>query len=147
MHVRDAMLPNPLMVRRDTCLLEFCSMILDCNQTTAVVVDDDQTLLGIASVHDVFGKIVPHYVGMDDKLANVIHAGYFAEKFEQFKELTIDEIMVSDVDSLSPDDSVIKAVSVLWGAKHKSMPVVEDGKFVGTITRRSVLRHVTDPGA
>lgn len=141
MLVRDALLSNPLIVSPDTSALEFCLAVLDSNQTTAVVIDDARRLLGVVSVRDVFGRIIPHYVNMDDKLASVIHEGYFDEKFTEFQHLPVKEIMTLDVDLIAPHDSVIKAVAML--RHRKTIPVIDDGQFLGTITRRSVLTAVT----
>ena len=144
MFVREALLSDPLIVAPDTTVLDFCERVLHSNQTTAVVIDDRRKLLGMLSVHDVFARIVPHYVDMESKLADVIHEGYFEEKFDAAKRTSVAALMVTDVHVLSPDDSVIKAIALFSSANHKTAPVVENGEFVGTITRRSVLRAVTD---
>ena len=47
--------------------------------------------------------------------------------------------MERNAKTLAPDDSVIKAVALFSTDKYKTAPVVENGVFVGTITRRSVL--------
>lgn len=144
MLVRQAMLPNPLVVKPETSVYDFCKTVLNSNQTTATVVDDGGQICGIVSVHDVFDKIVPPYIDTDSKLAEVIHEEYFEEKFAEFERMNVADIMVTKVETLHPDDSVIAAVAMLFHHKHKSIPVIENGKFVGTVTRRSVLSHVTN---
>ena len=143
MLVRDAMLPTPLLVAPETSVLELCTMVLDCNQTTATVVDSTSHLCGIVSVQDVFHRILPHYVDMDSRLAGLMHEGYFEEKFAAFKHLTVGEIMTKEVDTLRPGDAVIEAVGMFYRKGHKTIPVIEDGLYIGSITRRSVLRRVT----
>lgn len=145
MLVRDAMLPNPLLVSPTTTILDFVNRVLDSNQTAAVVIDDKGALCGLVSVHDVFQAILPHYVSMEDRLAAVIHEGYFEERATAFKSMTVADLMVTEVDCISPDDAVIKAVGLFVRTKRKTLPVIKDGQFIGTITRRSLLRKVTTP--
>ena len=142
MLVREALLPNPLVVSPQTTVLEFCRNVLDSNQTTAAVIDSGQ-LCGMVSVSHVFKKILPHYVDMASKLADVIREGYFEEKFNELQHTPVEDIMERRSKEMRPDDSVIKAIALLSSAEYKTLPVVENGKFVGTITRRSVLRQVT----
>lgn len=142
MLVRDALVPDPLVVGPSTSVVVFCRLVLESNQTTAIVLDDDRNLLGLVSVHDVFQRIVPHYVGLVRKLASIMREGYFEEKFAALAQVSVDELMVESRNELAPTDSLIKAVALFAAERHKTVPVVEDGKWIGTITRRSVLRTV-----
>ncbi|MCA8942740.1 MAG: CBS domain-containing protein [Planctomycetes bacterium] len=145
MLVQDALVPNPLVVTPDTTVLDFCKQVLASNQTTAcVVAGDDHKLLGMVSVHDVFQRILPAYLGKKDNLASVIHEGYFEERFDELRRTPVSDLMSKDIHVLAPHDSVIKAISLFSSATHKTAPVVRDGKFIGTITRRSVLQKVTE---
>jgi CBS domain-containing protein len=143
MLVRAALLPNPLIVSPETTVLEFCHNVLDSNQTSAAVIDETHELCGMISLTHVFRKILPHYVNMDSKLADVIHEGYFEERFDELQHTRVADLMERNTKTLRPDDSVMQAISLLSTAAYKTLPVVENGKFVGTVTRRSVLRQVT----
>lgn len=142
MLARDAILPNPLTVSPDTTVLEFIDSVLNSNQTTAAVLDGDR-LVGMISVKDVFQRILPAYVDMAGRLADVMHAGYFEEKFEKFKHTQVREIMSTEIDSIAPDDAVIQAVAMFVKQDRKTLPVLDGNTFVGSLTRRSVLWMVT----
>ncbi|MHC4812741.1 MAG: CBS domain-containing protein [Planctomycetota bacterium] len=142
MLVSKAMLPNPLTMSADTSLLDFIESVMDSSQTTAVVLGPDEALLGLVSVHDIFDRILPHYASIEAKLAGVIQAGYFEEKFTEFAHTKVSDIMTTKVDYVTPNDSLIGAVSLFVRNQRRTVPVIDSGKFVGTITRRSVLRHV-----
>lgn len=143
MRVREAMIPNPLVVPPTTTCLEFIHAVLSANQTTAAVVADGE-LVGMVSVRDIFTHILPHYVDMDERLANVIHEGFFEEKFEKLKQTPVGDVMTTQVDGISPDAEVILAVAMFVRLDRKTLPVIEGGKYVGSITRRSVLTTVTE---
>lgn len=143
MRARDAMIPTPLVVLPGCTLLELIQSVLNSNQTTAVVVEAGK-LLGIVSVEDILRGILPHYVDLDERLAHAIHEGYFEEKFEKFKHTTVQEVMSTEVDCAAPDDPIIMIVAKFVRHKRKTVPILENGRYVGSVTRRSVLWTVTN---
>ena len=70
----------------------------------------------------------------------MLREGYFDEKFGKFAKATVSEIMVTKVDSVEPDNDIVEAVALFVRKQRKMVPVLENGKFHGIITRRSVLR-------
>ncbi len=53
---------------------------------------------------------------------------------------TIRDIMTHSVSTLSPDDDLMKADAIMRGGRIRHLPVVSDGKLVGLITHRDLLR-------
>jgi len=138
MLVRDALIPTPLVVQPTTTLLEFIHMVLNSNQTNAVVVEDG-LLRGLLSASDVFRSLLPHYIAMDERLAPAVHPSYVEEQWEKFKLREAREVMVTELDTLPPEASIMQAVSLFVQRDRKTVPVVSDGRFIGSVTRRSVL--------
>ena len=52
------------------------------------------------------------------------------------------DFMTTELDTVSPDDTLIKAVVIIVEHRRKTLPVVQDGKFLGMVTRRSILEKV-----
>jgi CBS domain-containing protein len=142
MRARDAMIPNPLVIAPTTTLLEFVLAVLGSNQTTAAVVQDGR-LLGMVSVDDVFRQLIPHYVGMVGHLADVLHETYFEESFERLKGTPVEKVMAREVDSMAPDEPLMHAVAMFVQKARKTLPVLDQGRYVGSVTRRSVLQAAT----
>ncbi|MGE3173597.1 MAG: HPP family protein [Planctomycetota bacterium] len=142
MRARDAIIPDPLTVAPTTTLLQFVLAVLDGNQTTASVVDAGR-LVGVVSVEDVFRRLLPHYVGMTGSLATILHESYFEEVFERFKNTDVASVMSRDVDSIAPDEPLMHAVEKFVHKWRKTLPVIDGGRFVGVVTRRSVLAAAT----
>lgn len=138
MLVRDALIPTPLVVQPSTTLLDFIHMVLNSNQTNAVVVEDGK-LRGLLSASDVFRRLMPHYIAMDQRLAPAVHPDYVEEQFEKFKLHQAREVMVTDIDTLRPDASIMQAVALFVQQGRKTVPVVDGERYVGSVTRRSVL--------
>jgi CBS domain-containing protein len=144
MKVSQCLVPTPLTLSKDESLEQLVYKVLDCNQTTAAVVDSNNKLLGMVGIHDIFKKILPSYIKMGTdmgiNLGAAIHEGYFNEKFETLKTATVAEFMTEKVDYIVPEDTAIFAIAEMVKRKRKALPVkAENGDFVGMITRRSIL--------
>lgn len=142
MRARDAMIPNPLVVPPTATLLDFILAVLNSNQTSAAVVKDGR-LLGMVSVEDVFRQLLPHYVDISGRLADVLHETYFEEAFERMKGITVDTVMARDVDAMGPDEPLMHAVAMFVKKWRKTLPVLEQDRYLGSVTRRSVLAAAT----
>lgn len=141
MLVRDAIVASPFVVAPDTSLFAFVDGILAGNQTTASVVDGDR-LVGVVSATDVLKQLIPPYLTMDESLAHVLHHSFFEEELDKLRNVLVRDAMVREVDTLPPDASVMRAVAMFVRHGHKTVPVVENGRFLGAVTRRSVLTLV-----
>ena len=117
---------------------------MSVSASTAAVVDGGQ-LVGMVSVEDVFRALLPSYVAMGrmPNLADVLHDTYFEEAFEKFKNTTVGSVMCREIDSIAPDEPLMNAVALFVRKARKSLPVLDRGKFIGTVTRRSVLAAAT----
>jgi CBS domain-containing protein len=99
--------------------------------TSAPVVDDDGYLVGIATEADlVRGRFVPDGWTVDDG-----------------PEPLVSEVMTHAPVCLRPEDDVADIVSTMLDAGIRSVPIVDDGRLVGIVSRRDVLRVVARGGA
>jgi CBS domain-containing protein len=144
MLARDAMIPNPLTLAPTATLLELILAVLGGNQTTAAVVEAGR-LVGMVSVEDVFRALLPAYAAMGrmPNLADVLHDTYFEEAFEKFKNTAVGSVMCREIDSITPEEPLMNAVALFVRKARKTLPVLDGGKFIGTVTRRSVLAAAT----
>lgn len=139
------MLPAAVTTTPETTFEELMSVLLESRQATAAVLDDQQRLVGLVGIHDVLRKVVPLYVNLDRKLMEVMHEGYFEERVARLRNTRVRDFMVQAIDSVSPEDTLIKAVGIIVEKHRKTLPVIDDGRFVGMITRRTILEHVIPP--
>ena len=146
MLVKFAMETEPVRVSSTARLRTILEAILGSDQDAAMVVDEAGNLLGLVGIHDVLRQIVPKYLDLDANLAKVMHKSYFDEVFAEQGDVTATDLMShgSEVETVSPDDAVIKAAALFVEHRRKILPVVEGSRVVGVITRRSVLRRVLE---
>jgi CBS domain-containing protein len=94
--------------------------------TAAPVVEEDGRVVGIATEVDlVRGRIVPDGWTADER-----------------PEPVVADVMTSAPICMQPEDDLADVVSVMLDAPIRSVPIVDDGRLVGIVSRRDVLRVV-----
>ena len=90
----------------------------------APVVDQERRLVGIISEHQLLE--VP------------LQSGLGARK--------VGDLMTQEVISLDPDAPLQEVVTLFCAHRIRRLPVVEDGRLVGIVCRRDVLRYLVENG-
>lgn len=143
MKIKNSMTPDFIQVHQTDQLWTLIDAILANNQDTTPVVDQTGRLVGIVSTHDIFDRIMPSYLDMDEKLMEVMHSGYLEEHFPAIAHLTAGDLMCTVVDKVQPEEGVIRAVALIVQHHHRSLPVVDDqGRLLGMINRKSILQRL-----
>ena len=107
-----------------THILKAVDFLLDQHVTGAPVVDSDQRLVGIITETDLLKLVTEGIQG------------------EPPTEATVAEYMTSDVITVPPTVDIYYIAGMFLANKFRRLPVVEDGKIVGAITRYDLLRII-----
>jgi CBS domain-containing protein len=89
----------------------------------------DNVLLGIVSIKDVL-----KYLSTELKSGNPVSLSELDAKFK------LEDIMTKSPVYVHPDDLVEKAIELLSEGKFQALPVVEEGKIVGIVTNKDIVR-------
>ena len=119
--VRDYMARDLVTLSPDTEILRAVSTLLDNDIAAAPVVDDAGSLVGILTERDC--------------MRVVLIAGYHAEYGGQ-----VSDYMSKKVDTISADESIVDAAKLFLGHRFHRYPVLDNGRLVGQISRRDVMR-------
>ena len=68
--------------------------------------------------------------------------GLFMDSGHEKASHPIDEIVIRTPIVVTPDNDVVKAAATMASEKINRLPVVEDGKLVGTISRADICHAV-----
>jgi len=111
-------------IGQETPVIEAVDFLLEHKVTGAPVVDSEANLVGIITETDLL-KLVTEGI-----------------KGEPPVDATVAEYMTRDVISVPPTVDIYYIAGMFLANKFRRLPVVEDGKIVGAITRYDLLRVV-----
>ena len=146
MKVREIMSINSIRILNSATMAEAAELAAMSNASGLFVVDGENTFIGVLSEGDMMGKVLPE---MSEVIAEGggLRGSYdiFSEKGAKLGSETIDRHLVRNPITLDPDDELLKAATTMSMKRMRRLPVVKNGKLVGTISRgdicKAVLRH------
>lgn len=89
----------------------------------------DDALLGIISIKDLL-----KYVSTELKSGNTVTLEALDAKFK------LEDIMTKSPVYVHPDNLVTDAIEILSEGKFQALPVLEEGKIVGIVTNKDIVR-------
>lgn len=106
---------------------EVFKKLLDKNISGGPVLDDNGNLVGIISEGDCLKEVVRgKYNNSPNKVG------------------TVGELMVGEVHTIPPDMSILEVAQKFLSLKVRRFPVMSEGKLVGQISQRDVMRAVRE---
>ncbi len=105
------------------------------------------------SIEDVMDKLINHrisggpVVNEKNELIGIISEGDCVKQISESRYYnmpmntdTIEKYMAKDVDTIDGNMNVFDAASKFLESKHRRFPIVENGKLVGQISQKDVLK-------
>lgn len=143
MKVREIMETDLITVRPDMSIREVAALMYEHELSALPVVGKDGKIVGIVSESDLIHRLArPHLPPHIELLGGII---YFENPFEMKKDLDrltavcVSQIMTEDVTTVSPDAEVEDAATIMLENDFNGLPVVEDEKIIGIVTRHDLL--------
>ncbi|MBV1877914.1 MAG: CBS domain-containing protein [Pseudomonadales bacterium] len=127
--VRDYM-RKPVTVEQSMTVSEAAQIILKHKLSGLVVVDSDNNLVGMLSELDCLKAIVSAVYNGDEPGAEIVQ-----------------HIMTKNVEVNQPDEDIITVAASMLDHKHRRRPIVDNGKLVGQVTCRQLLRAIKGFGS
>ncbi len=120
---KTIMTTNVVTVKSDTPIDQALELLIEKNVTGLPVVDDDMRLLGIISEKDML-KLLP---SQEDESA------------------TVADYMTKDITCFDQDEDLIAICECLINNNFRRIPIVSNGKLVGIISRRDIIKYIIEP--
>jgi len=137
----DVMTTEVITVASATPVYEIAKLLHTHQISGVPVVDPDKRVIGIVSEGDLIGHA---------EVVGEQHRSWLLGLFSDVRGLARDytkthgrcakDVMVSPVITVSPDASLAEIVKTLKENRIKRVPVVENGKLVGIVTRGNLLK-------
>lgn len=121
--VSDYMTTNLITFRPNQSVLEVMNTLIKKRISGGPVVNDKNELVGIISEGDCMKQIS--------------NSRYYNQPLQDFK---VEQHMATNVDTIDGNMNVFGAADKFLTSKHRRFPIVENGKLVGQISQKDVLK-------
>ena len=143
MKAQDIMNAHPFVVSPDMSVQKLAKLLYEKHLDGACVVENSE-LLGVVTTMDlVFQEKalhIPTVVTLLDAVIPIESQSRTRKEIEKITGAWVRDIMTAAPVSVSPD-ATMEDVATLMVERHITMlPVVEDGKLMGTVTKPDILR-------
>ena len=147
-YAKDVMITDVETIKDDAPIIEAVDRILHGKiretghkTVSLMVIDEFMKLEGVISLFDILYHFRPDFLnyGLDavDKWS-----GRLMPYLDQFRELTVEQVMSSPVMTVSPGDHLMVIIDTLVKKKLRRLPVVENDKLLGVVYLYDAYYHL-----
>jgi CBS domain-containing protein len=143
MLVSDFMTKEIVSLGPDKTVQDAALLMIEKNISTVPVVDSESTLLGVITEADFIGQNadVPHALAeLKSVFGHIFYHEGVEDIYKEAKNMTLEDVMCMDPKTVSSDFSLNDVVDLMSKYNLRRIPVVDDGKLVGIITRHDILK-------
>ncbi|MEZ4801733.1 MAG: CBS domain-containing protein [Gelidibacter sp.] len=121
--VSDFMTKDLITFKPEQKVIDVVEMLIKHKISGGPVVNDNHELVGIISEGDC--------------LKQISESRYYNMPME---DDTVEKRMIKNVDTLDGNMNVFDAANVFLESKHRRFPIIENGKLVGQISQKDILK-------
>jgi predicted transcriptional regulator len=141
--VKDFMTVRTAQIRLNSNIQYAAEIVALGRVSDLMVIDDDDNFRGVLSEGDILRTAMPEIDEILEEGGSLDDAfDIFLSKGRQLSDLQITPLVIEEPIVVDPDDHVAKAATVLLNRQIRLLPVVKDGKLVGTVSRADVIRAI-----
>lgn len=147
--VREVM-SHPVTTINPETLVKDAAVLLSERNVSGVPVMQDEVIVGVFSESDVLRSIkttkkdlrlvFPSISSLGIAFQEEVTQREILEAYEEVGNSPVKDVMSREVFSISPDITLNEAIMLMVEKRIKRLPVVEDRKLVGIITRGDIIR-------
>jgi len=152
MSVKNAMSTEVIFIRPTDRVIDAWLLMMQTGISGMPVVDESKSIVGVLSITDINRQIADR-VGKARSLRELVTPATDSQldDREQIRELSLAIRAVAEspvgtivpkdqkIFSLSPDDSLDRAIHLMAEHNINMLPVIKDGQVVGVVTRQDVI--------
>lgn len=121
LNARDIMIKDVIVVHQTTPLLDAMRILVEKRISGLPVVDKDEKLIGVITEKDLLRLLVSDVITSQE---------------------VVGDYMSLDVQFFSPRDSVIDICEFFIRTNVRRVPIVENGRVMGVISRRDIINLI-----
>ena len=143
LQVEDAMVTRTVRIRPDANLYKAAEVVALSRVSDLMVVGEDDKFLGVLSEGDILRAALPDMEEIVAEGGSLDTAfDIFVKKGKNLSDLPILPIVITEPIVLDPKAHIAKATMVMIDLNIRMLPVVKDGKLIGTISRADICQAI-----
>ena len=115
-----------------------------CQKTNSLVaVDENGVFVGLINARVFIEHAVPAYISNDEIAAHYASEELFREAVKEAANVPISDLMEKDIETVGPDESLMKAAVIATKNRQIRIPVLDDEKKpIGLLTRTEIKQLI-----
>ncbi len=144
MRVRDLMTAKVFTVRTDTAVNDVARLMATHGVSGVPVLDAQERLVGIVTELDLIvrnGRLeMPVFLQIFDSMVPLELPGHLTTRLRHMLGTHAEDVMTREVHSVTPDAELEVLVDLMVKKRVNPVPVVDDGRLVGIVSRSDIVR-------
>jgi CBS domain-containing protein len=130
-------------IRESSNLHHAAEIVAMSGVSDLMVVNAEGDFVGVLSEGDILRAALPDFDEILEE-GGALRDAYqvFLRKGRELSSKPIAPLVIREPISLHPDDHVAKAAAVLVGKQIRRLPVIKDGRLIGTVSRANICEAV-----
>lgn len=143
MQVKGIMNNQAARIREDANLRDAAEIVALSGIGDLMVINQHGDFIGVLSEGDILRAALPNTEEILEEGGTLLDAYHlFLRKGQALSERPIMPIVIRNPLVLHPDDHVAKAATILINLQIRRLPVVENGRLLGTVSRANICQAV-----
>jgi len=143
MQAKDIMTTSVVSIRPTVSVRHAVSVMMQANVSGLPVVDDDGRVCGMLTEGDLLLRREIRATTRSSRAGEII-SEIDLERYICTNGWSVADVMSPDVIVATPDSEVSDIAESLQAHRIKRLPIVEDGRLVGIVSRRDILGIILD---
>lgn len=142
MTIDQVMKTEVITINKNKTYKEAIKILFDNKISGAPVVDDNGNVVGMFSEKDVFKVLYPFYKSFYEHPEEYTDPEAREHKAQEIQNYKVERLMVTNLISIHPKEKVMAAGGLMLAKGIHRLPVIEDGKMIGIVTRRDIYHSI-----
>lgn len=142
MRVKELMETNGIHVNPSTTYEEAARLLYTHQMSGVPVLDEKGTVVGFVSEKDIVRILYPWYKSFYESPESYTDMEARESKASDIRNTKVEVFMKRSVFTVKPDDPIMKAGALMLAHDINRLPVLENGKMVGIVSRGSIYKAI-----
>lgn len=142
MTIDQVMKTQVITINKNKTYKEAIKILFDNKISGAPVVDDNDNIVGMFSEKDVFKVLYPFYKSFYEHPEEYTDPETREHKALEIQNYKVERLMVTNLTFIHPKEKVMTAGGLMLAKGIHRLPVIEDGKMIGIVTRRDIYHAI-----